>query len=69
VVESFGQRELGRILGLVTFIDALGAGVGPAIAGQLATTTGSYLAPFGFVTAVAVVAVLNVMLIRPLARG
>jgi MFS family permease len=69
VVESFGQRELGRILGLVTFIDALGAGVGPAIAGQLATTTGSYLAPFGFVTAVAVIAVANVMLIRPLARA
>jgi MFS family permease len=69
VVESFGQRELGKILGLVTFIDALAAGVGPAIAGQLATSTGSYLAPFGVVTAVAVVAVVNVLLIRPLARS
>jgi MFS family permease len=66
VVESFGQRELGRILGLVTFVDALAAGVGPAVAGELATGSGSYLTPFTAVTAVALVAVINVLLIRPL---
>jgi hypothetical protein len=69
VVESFGQRELGRILGVVTFVDALAAGAGPAVAGQLATSSGSYLAPFGVVTVIAFVAVLNVLLIRPLARS
>jgi MFS family permease len=69
VVESFGQRELGRILGLVTFVDALAAGFGPAVAGQLATGSGSYLTPFAAVTAVAVIAVINVLLIRPLARN
>ncbi len=66
VVESFGQRDLGKILGLVIFIDALGGGIGPAVAGQLATTNGSWFAPFAVVTAVALVAVLNVLFIRPL---
>ncbi len=65
VVESFGQRDLGKILGVVTFIDALGGGAGSAVAGQLATSTGSYLAPFAVVTLVALIAVANVLLIRP----
>jgi MFS family permease len=69
VVESFGQRDLGKILGVVIFVDALGGGIGPAVAGELATRTGSYLAPFAVVTGVAVFAVLNVLLIRPLQRG
>lgn len=67
VVESFGQRDLGKILGVVTFIDAIGAGLGAALAGQLATATGSYLAPFAMVTLVALLAVANVFLIRPVA--
>ncbi len=66
VVESFGQRDLGKILGAVIFVDGLAAGMGPAVAGELATRTGSYLAPFAVVTAVALIAVLNVLLIRPL---
>ena len=66
VVESFGQRDLGKILGLVIFIDALGGGIGPAVAGELATASGSWLGPFVVVTTVALVAVLNVLFIRPL---
>jgi len=69
VVESFGQRDLGKILGMVIFVDAIGGGVGPAVAGQLATGSGSYLAPFALVTAVALLAVFNVLLIRPLAAA
>jgi MFS family permease len=68
VVESFGQRDLGKILGVVIFVDALGGGIGPAVAGELATRTGSYLAPFAVVTAVALLAVFNVLLVRPLVR-
>lgn len=64
-IESFGQRDLGKVLGVVTLVDGIGGGLGPAVAGQLATSTGSYLAPFALVTGVAVVAVLNVLLIRP----
>jgi MFS family permease len=69
VVESFGQRDLGKILGVVIFVDGIGGGIGPAIAGQLATGTGTYLAPFAVVTAVAVIAVVNVLFIRPLQRS
>lgn len=65
VVESFGLRDLGKILGMVTFVDALGAGVGSAIVGELATRSGSWLVPFATVATVALVAVVNVLLIRP----
>jgi len=64
-VEVFGQRALGKILGTVVFVDALGAAAGTFLAGELQTVTGSYLAPFTMVTAVAVVAVINVLFIRP----
>ena len=64
-VESFGQRSLGKILGFITLIDALGAFAGTILSGQMKTATGSYLLPFGVITAVAVFAVINVLLIRP----
>jgi sugar phosphate permease len=64
-VETFGQRALGKILGLVTLVDALGATAGTILTGQLKDATGGYLVPFGSVTAVAFFAVLNVLLIRP----
>lgn len=64
-VESFGQRALGKILGFVTLIDALGAAAGTAITGQLKTVTGGYLLPFGIIAGVAAFAVINVLLIRP----
>lgn len=63
--DSFGARDLGKILGCVTLADGLAAGAGPAVAGQLATSTGAYLAPFALVTAAAVLAVLNTLLIGP----
>jgi len=66
VVESFGQRDLGKILGIVIFVDALGGGLGPAVAGQLATASGSWLGPFVLVAAVALIACINVLFIRPL---
>jgi len=65
VVESFGLRDLGKILGVVIFVDGIGGGIGPAVAGQLATSTGSYLAPFVAVAGVALVACVNVLFIRP----
>jgi nitrate/nitrite transporter NarK len=67
-VESFGQRELGRILGVVTFVDTMGGVLGTLAAGQLRTTTGDYFTPFALVTVIALVALLNVLLIRPV-RG
>jgi MFS family permease len=67
-VESFGQLALGRILGVVTFVDTMGGGAGTLLAGQIRTTTGDYFVPFAMVTLVAVVAVANVLLIRPVTR-
>jgi sugar phosphate permease len=67
-VESFGRRELGRILGVVVFVDTMGGMLGTLVAGQIRTTTGDYFASFALVTVIAAVAVVNVMFIRPV-RG
>ncbi len=64
-VESFGQRALGKILGIVTFVDAIGATAGTLLTGQLRTSMGGYFGPFAIVVVVAVVALVNVLLIRP----
>jgi MFS family permease len=68
-VESFGQRELGRILGVITAVDTLGGVVGTLLGGQLRTATGDYFLPFAVVTLVAAFAVINVTLIRPVAAA
>jgi sugar phosphate permease len=67
-VESFGQLALGRILGIVTFVDTMGGAAGTLLAGQIRTATGDYFVTFAVVVVVALVAVANVLLIRPLAR-
>jgi MFS family permease len=67
-VESFGQLALGRILGVVIFVDTMGGAAGTLLAGQIRTATGDYFLPFALVTVVAVIAVGNVLLIRPVAR-
>jgi MFS family permease len=67
-VESFGQLALGRILGVVIFADTMGGAAGTLLAGQMRTATGDYFLPFALVTVVAVIAVGNVLLIRPVVR-
>ncbi len=67
-VESFGQLALGRILGVVIFVDTMGGAAGTLLAGQIRTATGDYFATFAVVTVVALIALANVLLIRPLAR-
>ena len=67
-VESFGQLALGRILGVVTFVDTMGGAAGTLLAGQLRTATGDYFVTFNVVTVVAIIAVANVLLIRPVIR-
>lgn len=65
-IASFGQRELGRILGLVIFIDTMGAVLGIAGVGFLKDFTGSYLVPFAIVTLVALIGAINMWFVRPL---
>lgn len=67
-VESFGQRALGKILGLIIGFDSIGGMLGTILTGQIKTVTGSYLIPFSVVAVVALVAVSNVLLIRPISR-
>jgi MFS family permease len=67
-VESFGQRELGRILGVITAVDTFGGVLGTLLGGALRTASGSYFLPFAVVTLVAAFAVINVLLIGPGAR-
>jgi MFS family permease len=67
-VESFGQLALGRILGVVTFVDTMGGAAGTLLAGQLRTATGDYFLTFNVVTVVAIIAVANVLLVRPVIR-
>ena len=45
-VEIFGPAYLGRILGIITFIDGMGAALGTNLLSQIKTDTGSYLLPF-----------------------
>ncbi|MEO8444013.1 MAG: MFS transporter [Gammaproteobacteria bacterium] len=67
-VESFGQLALGRILGVVTFVDTMGGAAGTLLAGQIRTATGDYFVTFALVAVVALIAVANVLLIRPVVR-
>jgi sugar phosphate permease len=67
-VESFGQLALGRILGVVIFIDTMGGAAGTLLAGQIRTTTGDYFLSFSVVTVVAIIAVINVLLIPAVAK-
>ncbi len=65
-IASFGQRELGRILGLIIFIDTIGAVLGIAGIGLLRDATGDYLLPFLIVAAVALIGAINMWFVRPL---
>jgi MFS family permease len=64
-VEVFGQRDLGKILGIIIFLDSLGAALGTTLTSHFKTTSGSYLMPFVAVATVAFVAIIGVLLIRP----
>jgi hypothetical protein len=65
-VASFGQRELGKILGLVIFIDTIGAVLGIAGIGFLKDYTGTYVVPFAIVVMMAVIGAINMWFVRPL---
>ena len=64
-VESFGTRSLGKILGIIVFVDSMAATAGTLLISQMKTSTGSYMVPFRTLVGVAVVAVINVLPIQP----
>ena len=68
-IEIFGPAYLGRILGIITFVDGMGAALGTNLLSQIKTDTGSYLLPFSIVTIVSLIAIINVFLIRPIQKN
>jgi MFS family permease len=58
--ETFGVRDLGKILGTITVLDTFGGGMGPFLTGLMYDAYGSYTIPFtliaGMVTAALVLA-------------
>ena len=64
-VESFGQKARGKILGIITLVDSMSGTLGTVVASELKTSTGSYLMPFTAVVIVTLIAVINVLLIKP----
>ena len=65
-VETFGKAYLGRILGIITLVDGLGAAYGTKLLSELAVDSGSYFLPFGVVSAVTFFAIINVLFIKPI---
>ena len=57
--ETFGLRDLGKILGTITVLDTLGGGMGPFLTGLMYDTWGSYERPF---TIIAVMVTLALVL-------
>lgn len=63
-VESFGLRDIGKILGAITLIETLGGFIGSVITGRLAgLNNGDYTLAFYGVTAAAGLAMLSTVLI------
>lgn len=68
VVESFGIRAAGRILGTITVMDAFGGGLGVVLTGVLFDRTGSYRVAFGVISGLVFLALLAATLVKPPAQ-
>ncbi len=64
VMNIFGTRDAGKILGTITVLDASGGGLGIWLTGVIYDTTGSYELPFLIFAALIVVALAALTLIR-----
>lgn len=54
--ETFGLRDLGKILGTITVLDTLGGGMGPFLTGLMYDAWGSYERPFTIIAVMVTVA-------------
>ena len=68
VIESFGIRAAGRILGTITVMDAIGGGLGVVLTGVLFDKTGSYRVAFGVISGLVFLALLAALLVKPPAQ-
>jgi sugar phosphate permease len=63
-VDCFGLKAAGKILGMITVLDAIGGGLGPWITGVLFDRTRSYALPFAVVAGLVFLALLAGLTLR-----
>jgi MFS family permease len=63
--DTFGVRDLGKILGTITVLDTFGGGMGPFITGLMYDRFGAYTVPFTVIAVMVTVALLLSFLFRP----
>ncbi len=66
VMNTFGTRDAGKILGTITILDALGGGLGIWLTGVMFDATGSYEMPFAIFSGLVIFALLCLTQVRPL---
>ena len=66
VVGSFDLSLVGRLLGSITLLDALGGGLGPWVTAKLYQVHGSYQLPFTVITSMIVIVMIASLLLKPL---
>jgi MFS family permease len=64
IVDTFGLKASGKILGTITVLDAIGGGLGPFVIGYLFDTTGNYFVPFTVVAGLIFVAMICATMVR-----
>jgi MFS family permease len=68
VADVFGARSLGRILGAITVLDAIGGAIGPWVTGLTFDAIGDYRIGFSIMAVLIAVAFTASMLVRSPAR-
>lgn len=66
LAELFGLGSLGVVLGVVHFIWTIGEAVGPALAGRIFDTTGSYQLAFLVCAVLGVITIILALFLRPI---
>ena len=69
VMNTFGTRDAGKILGTITVLDATGGGLGIWLTGVIYDATGSYEIPFLIFAALILAAMAALTRVRPLAAA
>lgn len=69
VMDTFGLRHAGKILGTITILDAIGGGLGIWLTGVMYDRTGSYELPFMIFSGLVFFALLCFTQVKPLTRA
>lgn len=68
IAEFFGTESHGQIFGMVLFCGTLGGSVGPLLAGYIFDLTGTYRAAFITLTFMALIGLVLIAMLRPMAK-